>query len=152
VLLSQTVDSLGMRRVRLDWQLTELDWRTYERTASLLAREFERTGAARMHAPIKPAARDCEPGLHSNHHLGTTRMSEKREDGVVDPNCRVHDLSNLYIIGGNVFPTVSWANPTFTLMALTLRLADHLHAKLSPLPMTRLSDEPFVPTAPSRWR
>jgi choline dehydrogenase-like flavoprotein len=132
VLLSDSTDSLGMRRVRLDWQLTELDWRTYERTATALAREFEDIGAGRMSVPIEPTARDREPVLHSNHHLGTTRMSEKREDGVVDPDCRVHDLSNLYIIGGSVFPTVSWANPTFTLMALTLRLADHLRARICP--------------------
>ncbi|MGC2194539.1 MAG: GMC family oxidoreductase, partial [Terriglobales bacterium] len=128
VFLSNRTDSLGMRRVRLDWQLTELDWRTYERTASALAAEFERIGAGCMRAPIEPTARGDEPVLHSNHHLGTTRMSERKEDGVVDPDCRVHDLSNVYIIGGSIFPTVSWANPTFTLMALTLRLADHLHA------------------------
>jgi choline dehydrogenase-like flavoprotein len=131
VLLSDSRDPLGMRRVRLDWQLTELDWTTFERTASALAREFERIGAARMRAPIEPAARDREPVLHSNHQLGTTRMSAKREDGVVNPDCRVHDVSNLYIIGGSIFPTVSWANPTFTLMALTLRLADHLRKELA---------------------
>jgi choline dehydrogenase-like flavoprotein len=129
VLLSDNIDSLGMRRVRLDWQLTDLDWRTYERTASVLAREFENLGVGRMGAPIESMERDREPVLYSNHHLGTTRMSERKEDGVVDPNCRVYDFSNLYIIGGSVFPTVSWANPTFTLIALTLRLADHLRAK-----------------------
>jgi choline dehydrogenase-like flavoprotein len=134
VLLSDTVDALGLRRVRLDWQLTELDWKTYRITASLLAAEFERIGAGRLIAPIEQAARDREPVLHSNHHLGTTRMSEKTEDGVVDRDCRVHDLSNLYIIGGSVFPTVSWANPTFTLMALTLRLADHLRNTIVPSP------------------
>ena len=129
VLLSDSTDALGMRRVRLDWQLTELDWKTYEWTATALAIEFERIGAARMCGPIDPEARVREPVLHSNHHLGTTRMSEKKEDGVVDLDCRVHDFSNLYIIGGSIFPTVSWANPTFTLMALTFRLADHLRAK-----------------------
>jgi choline dehydrogenase-like flavoprotein len=96
----------------------------------LLAREFERSGAARMIAPIDPEARNGEPVLYSNHHLGTTRMSEERGDGVVNPDCRVHDISNLYIIGGSVFATVSWANPTFTLLALTLRLADHLSTRI----------------------
>ncbi len=130
VLLSNSTDALGMRRARLDWRLTDLDWKTYERTASALAQEFERIGAGRMRGEIESAARDREPVLHSNHHLGTTRMSERREEGVVDPNCRVHDLSNLYIIGGSIFPTVSWANPTFTLMTLTFRLADYLRATL----------------------
>ena len=58
-------------------------------------------------------------------------MSNDRQQGVVDSNCRAHELSNLYIMGGNVFPTVSWANPTFTLMALTLRLANHLRLVVS---------------------
>jgi choline dehydrogenase-like flavoprotein len=131
VCLSESIDSLGMRRIRLDWQLSQLDWRTYERTASLLAQEFERIGAGRMRARIEPSSRGREAVLHSNHHLGTTRMSAKREDGVVDANCRMHDLANLYIIGGSIFPTVSWANPTFTLMALTFRLADHLCRRLA---------------------
>ncbi len=126
VRLSQSRDSLGMRRVRLDWQLSELDWTTYQQTASLIAREFVRIGAGRLTAPIPETVRDENQVLYSNHHLGTTRMSETREAGVVNTNCRVHDLSNLYVIGGSIFPTVSWANPTFTLMALTFRLADHL--------------------------
>jgi len=52
-------------------------------------------------------------------------------DGVVDANGRVHDVDNLYLMGGGVFPTVSWANPTLTLMALTFRLADHLRHRLA---------------------
>jgi len=132
VLLSDRTDSLGMRRVRLDWQLTELDRRTYECTAAIVAREFERLGAGRLSGPIE--ARDHEGILHSNHHLGTTRMSATREDGVVDADCRVHDLDNLYIVGGSVFPTVSWANPTLTVLALTFRLGDHLRRRLGPAP------------------
>lgn len=130
VRLSDSRDPLGMRRTCLDWQLTDLDWKTFVKTAAAVARGFESIGAARMHAPIDAAPRECEPVLHSNHHLGTTRMSVHREEGVVDPDCRVHDLSNLYIIGGSIYPTVSWANPTFTLMALTFRLAAHLRTRL----------------------
>jgi choline dehydrogenase-like flavoprotein len=131
VVLSESKDRLDMRRIRLEWRLTELDWRTYEITASLVAAEFERIGAGRLTGPIEPVARDPGAILHSNHQLGTTRMSDDRQKGVVDRNCRVHELSNLYLMGGNVFPTVSWANPTFTLIALTLRLADHLRHKLT---------------------
>lgn len=130
VLLSNSTDALGMRRVRLDWQLTDLDWKTFETTATALMREFEHLGVANQCPSIDPSARQLEAVMHSNHHLGTTRMSSRREDGVVDAECRMHDLSNLYAIGGGVFPTVSWANPTFTLMALTFRLADHLRSKV----------------------
>jgi Choline dehydrogenase and related flavoproteins len=62
--------------------------------------------------------------------MGTTRMSASPSDGVVDRNCQVHDVSNLFIAGSSVFPTVGFANPTFTIVALALRLAQHLAARL----------------------
>lgn len=132
VMLSSSTDSFGVRRVRLNWQLSDLDWTTYKSTASLIAEEFERIGAGRLTGPIGQPAQSRDQVLYSNHHLGTTRMADTREHGVVDSHCRVHDLSNLYVIGGSIFPTVSWANPTFTLIALTFRLADRLKRSLNP--------------------
>ena len=128
VMLCAERDFLGMRRVRLDWQLTELDWKTYEKTALLLGREFEKSNAGHMRVPNQPTTCKNRSLIHTNHHIGTTRMAENSTDGVVNPNCRVHDLENLYIAGSSIFPTSSWANPTFTLVALSLRLADHLRA------------------------
>ncbi len=58
--------------------------------------------------------------------MGTTRMGVSRQDGVVDANCRVFGVDNLYIAGSSVFPTVGHAHPTLTIVQLTLRLADHL--------------------------
>ena len=49
----------------------------------------------------------------------------------MDADCRVHDYQNLYVAGSSVFPTSGWANPTLTIMALALRLADHLDARLT---------------------
>ena len=60
--------------------------------------------------------------------MGTTRMSVRPRDGVVDRNCKVHSVDNLYIAGSSVFPTSGFANPTLTLVALAARLADHLQA------------------------
>jgi len=60
------------------------------------------------------------------HHMGTTRMAASAEAGVVDSHCRVHGLANLCIAGSSVFPTGGFANPTLTIVALALRLADHL--------------------------
>ncbi|WP_257819422.1 GMC family oxidoreductase [Phenylobacterium sp. J367] len=57
---------------------------------------------------------------------GATRMSETPETGMIDPNGRVHGISNLYVAGSSVFPTAGWANPTLTIMALSLPLAHHL--------------------------
>jgi choline dehydrogenase-like flavoprotein len=122
-------DRLGLRELVLDWQLCEQDWSTHRQTHDLFIEAFEQSGTGRrVSAPVDDRARAGV--LHSNHHLGTTRMAKCREDGVVDENCRTHDVDNLYLIGGNVFPTASWANPTFTLMAMTYRLADHLRKRL----------------------
>jgi choline dehydrogenase-like flavoprotein len=60
------------------------------------------------------------------HHLGTTRMHPDPNGGVVDADCRVHGIRNLYVAGSSVFPAYGCSNPTLTLVALALRLADHL--------------------------
>lgn len=60
------------------------------------------------------------------HHMGTTRMHESPKQGVVDANCKVHGIANLYIAGSSVFPTGGASNPTLTIAAIALRLADHL--------------------------
>jgi choline dehydrogenase-like flavoprotein len=70
-----------------------------------------------------------KPAIFGNwHHLGTTRMHHDPARGVVDENCRVHEMTNLYIAGGSVFPTGGYANPSLTIVALSLRLADHLRS------------------------
>lgn len=68
------------------------------------------------------------------HHLGATRMSADPAEGVVDSDLRVHGTRNLYLVGGSVFPASGHANPTLTIVALALRLADHLHAELADEP------------------
>ncbi len=60
------------------------------------------------------------------HHMGTTRMGNDPKLSVVDPDCRVHGLANLYVAGSSVFPTSGTAGPTLTIVALAIRLADHL--------------------------
>ncbi len=64
------------------------------------------------------------------HHMGTTRMADDRRAGVVNANCRVHGVENLFVAGSSVFPTSGWANPTLTILALALRLGDHLDARV----------------------
>jgi choline dehydrogenase-like flavoprotein len=63
-----------------------------------------------------------------NHHIGTTRIHLDPEQGVVDADCRVHGVANLFVTGSSVFPTGGYANPTLTIVALAIRLADHLVA------------------------
>lgn len=58
-------------------------------------------------------------------------MSDDPADGVVNADCRMHELPNLYVAGSSVFPTSGWANPTFTIVALALRMAEHLRREVS---------------------
>ena len=121
-LTDDKVDCFGMPRIRLCWEINETDRHSHSALCNLLAEALLDDGVALRNGLVGQS----NEILHSNHQLGTTRMSQSPVDGVVDPNCKVHGLSNLYIVGGSVFPTVSWANPTLTVLALTLRLAEHL--------------------------
>ena len=79
------------------------------------------SGASSTRWPkIGPSHRD------SAHHIGTTRMHQSPERGVTDPHCRVHGAKNLYVGGSSVLPTSGYANPTLTVIALAIRLAEHL--------------------------
>ncbi|MDX1541923.1 MAG: GMC family oxidoreductase, partial [Geminicoccaceae bacterium] len=129
VTLGEERDALGMPRIRLDWRLGELDRRSLEVAGRLLAEEFGRSGIGRVRLPEwleeDGWPEDLEAGWH---HMGTTRMSDDPRSGVVDRDGRVHGLANLYVAGSSVFPTGGFANPTLTIVALALRLAEHLRA------------------------
>ena len=77
---------------------------------------------------VKTAANEIDALSYTDasHHIGTTRMSEHPRNGVVDQNCKVHGVENLFIAGSSVFPTCGYANPTWSIVALALRLAEHL--------------------------
>jgi len=79
-------------------------------------------GAAPASAP--PPRR--RPLGGSIHEVGTARMSESPKDGVLTSFCRTHDIPNLYVFGGNAFPSTGDKHPTLTMMALTARGCDHL--------------------------
>jgi choline dehydrogenase-like flavoprotein len=136
VLLGERRDEFGNRLPALEWRLLEEDWESIVRTAALVATGLEWWHGAETYlwidagtpwpwAPGGPTMRQSTSSW-GNHHLGTTRMADRSEDGVVDRNCRVHGLDNLYVAGSSVFPTGSHANPTFMIVALAHRLADHL--------------------------
>ncbi len=133
ITLSEERDSLGLNKVKLDWRLTELDKRTLRVANRLVGEEFGRLGLGRLQLADWLVADDAGwPELleGGHHHMGTTRMADDAKQGVVDRNCRVHGIGNLYIAGSSVFPTSGYANPTLTLIALAMRLADHLKAQL----------------------
>jgi choline dehydrogenase-like flavoprotein len=139
VRLTDSDDALGMPRLALDWRFSELDKRTLRLVAAGLGAELERAGVGRVELEpwltdeATPWLTDPLIGNHpigGFHHMGTTRMSSDRRAGVVDASCRVHGVANLFVAGSSVFPTSGWANPTLTILALALRLGDHLEARV----------------------
>lgn len=138
ITLDSTVDALGQRKVRVDWRLTLLDRQTYAMASTLFGNELARAcgGEFRREGWLDEldvdGSADAMPQVHGTaHHLGTTRMSDDPSQGVVDRDCKVHGIDNLHVAGSSVFPTGGWAFPTFTIVALSLRLADNLGRLLS---------------------
>jgi choline dehydrogenase-like flavoprotein len=154
VILGSATDALGMRRVELDWQYSAADRRRALDGYRIVAEEFGASGLGRVqlvpggiHAD---AIDNLVPGefvsIYSSspdeidennfpvgmgfHHMCTTRMAASPSDGVVDPDCRMHEVENLWVAGSSVFATGGTATPTYTLVALAARLADHLTAVL----------------------
>lgn len=130
-------DAFGMRRSRVTFTMSALETRTVAQTVDLLAREFGRRSAGRVHlrhpedALTVPLGEPPWRGLqHGSHHIGTTRMSDAPAGGVVNRHCQVHGVDNLFVAGSSVFPTCGMANPTYTIVALALRLAEHVSARL----------------------
>jgi choline dehydrogenase-like flavoprotein len=149
VTLSEQRDRLGMQRVKVDWQLTDLVKRTFDRTNTLLAQEMEQAGVAKVTLDAPLEGRPWPALLEGTwHHMGTTRMHDSPTLGVVDRNCKVHGMSNLYVAGSSVFPTVGANFPTITITALTLRLAEHVARELQTANVTPLTD--MATTLPAR--
>jgi choline dehydrogenase-like flavoprotein len=131
VSLGQDRDELGMPRLLVDWRYTQGDIATVRESVRLFAEDIARSGIGRFE--YDPASIELEMsryGAYGGHHLGTARMGSDPRSSVVDADCRIHGLKNLYVAGGAVFPTSSQANPTLTIVALAVRLAGQLRAAL----------------------
>lgn len=129
VTLGDRTDALGLRRLKLDWRLSEIDKRSIRDLAVLIGAEFGRLRKGRVGVPrwlLEDKVSDDDPILGGYHHMGTTRMADDPATGVVNTDCRVFSTDNLYIAGSSVFTTGGAANPTLTIVALALRLADHI--------------------------
>jgi choline dehydrogenase-like flavoprotein len=123
------LDALGMPRLHIDWRYSAGDVDTVGRAMELLTDEFARTGVGTLqYDPQEVETEITRDGALGGHHIGTTRMGSNPRDSVVDVNCRVHGVSNLFIASSATFPTSGQANPTLTLVALSLRLAEHLRS------------------------
>jgi choline dehydrogenase-like flavoprotein len=132
-------DATGMPRVALDWRLSDIDVDSVAGLVAALERESRRLGLG----AVEPAKWLADPDkrwvsdelvsahpIGGFHHMGTTRMAGDPRRGVTDGWGRVHGLPNLHIAGSSLFPTGGWANPTLTILALSLRIADRIAREL----------------------
>ncbi len=130
VTLSPERDKLGQNRVRLDWRLSSFDIQSIIRSQEIIAEEVSRKGLGLLYVELndKTPPQRITGGWHP---MGTTRMHVDPKEGVVNENCQVHGISNLFIAGPSVFPTCGYANPALTIVALAVRLADHVKKVMS---------------------
>ncbi len=127
VSLSHDTDALGLPRVLVDWRYTALDMHTIRAGLAALAAQLAQCGAGSLaYDPAEVELAALQDGAYGGHHIGTARMSADARTGVVDGDCRVHGMANLFVAGSAVFTTSGQANPTLTVVALALRLADYL--------------------------
>jgi len=134
VTLDTEKDALGMPRATLHWELTELEKRSIRKIHELIGQEVGRAAKGRVQLLeyLQNTKDETWPKFTSGgwHHMGTTRMSNDPKKGVVDANCKVHGINNLYMAGSSCYATAAAPNPTLTLVSLTLRLSDHLKERI----------------------
>jgi choline dehydrogenase-like flavoprotein len=136
VTLSDQTDKEGRRKLNVDFEYGDKTVSALADSHRMLAKRLEDSGAAQIHLPpndsieeaIRTKARD------GYHQAGLARMSVSPLNGVVDANCRVHGTSNLFVASAAVFPVSGQANPTLSVVALALRLADHLTTQMDSTP------------------
>ncbi len=132
VRLSDERDMFNQQKLEVNWQITDRELANAHRAVEICALEFARMGLGRAYAPILEKPDEWPANMTSGkHHCGTTRMSDSPKTGVIDRNCKAFDIDNLYLTGSSVFPVISHTNPTMNLVALSLRLADHLKEKMA---------------------
>ena len=155
VMLGTNTDALGMRQVQLDWQYTATDRHRVIAGLRVMAEAIGAAGWGRVQLVLGGVHADAHDHMVSGefltifrsipdeidlsgfpvgvgfHHMCTTRMSDNPVQGVVDADCRMHEVDNLWVAGSSVFATGGTATPTFSIVALSIRLADHLQDLLS---------------------
>jgi len=134
VVLSEEKDELGVPRANLHWALSHFDKKSVYAINKLLGEQVGLKGIGRVKLRdwLADESNLDLPDYTSGgwHHIGTTRMSDTPKTGVVDPNCRIFGIDNLYVAGSSCYPTGGAVNPTLTVVAISLRLAAHLKERI----------------------
>lgn len=133
ILDPSSCDDFGMPRLEASIRFSDVDYRTVSTFVRLFKQRLEGSGLGTFHLTEDDEEFLADPSRHqfnsNSHNIGTTRMGATPRTGVVDVDCKVHGVDNLYVAGSSVFPTSSHANPTLMIVALSLRLAECLKAK-----------------------
>jgi choline dehydrogenase-like flavoprotein len=141
ITLSDEVDASGMRRVHVNWRVCEEDADAAQRAFLLLRDIIHQRTPCRLefdeYRLRQSVGRSAPLG---GHHIGTTRMAASPREGVVDRNCAMFEVPNVFICSSSVFHTSSHANPTLTIVAFALRLADHLKTLMQRQPIIRSNE------------
>lgn len=130
--LGTELDALGMPKIAIDWRYAPGDVDTVKASLQLLSEDLRRSQVGSFeYDPAEVEFEMTRYGAYGGHHIGTARMGRDANSSVVDADCRVHGIGNLFVNGAATFPTSSQANPTLTLVALSLRMAEHLKTRLA---------------------
>ncbi len=145
ITLCNDKDATGLYRAQLDWRISPLEWKTIRYFTDHIKHAFADLGLAniipRPELALEEGFRDVVVD-DSHHHMGGTRMATNPAEGVVDPDLRLHGIDNAYVCSASVFPTSGFSNPTHTLIALAIRLADHLVASAEANNKVNVSSQP----------
>jgi choline dehydrogenase-like flavoprotein len=135
VTLDTEKDALGVPRATLHWELTAFEKRSIRTIYELIGQQIGIAGIGRVKLMefLEDENDHSWPSFAGAgwHHMGTTRMSDDPKNGVVDANCKVHGIANLFTAGASNYVTAAAPNPTLTVIALTLRLSDHLKQRIN---------------------
>lgn len=147
ITLAPTTDRFGNRQVRIDWRYTSQDVETVARSFDLLRDDLAEQAIGEL--TLAPDERDIESvvrrdGAYGGHHIGTARMAASAASGVIDRDCKVFGVNNLYVAGSAAFATSGQANPTLTIVALALRLANHLGSIANRIPGVRATRQSMM--------
>jgi len=129
ITLTDVRDGVGLLQAKLDWRVSAVEWRTIRQFTEQAQRSFAALAATKIVPQPELQLEDGSGSIvfdNSHHHMGGTRMAASSTEGVVDLNLKLHGAENAYVCSASVFPTGGFSNPTHTLIALAIRLADHL--------------------------
>jgi choline dehydrogenase-like flavoprotein len=133
IILDAEADIFGQRKIKLVWRWNDLELHSIRAAQDIFRHDLAAAGIGTF-IPTEETDSRSRPFNSPHHFMGTTRMGNNPKNSVVDADCRIHDVPNLFIAGSSVFPTGGFANPTLTIIALALRVANCIQSELQSVP------------------